>query len=317
MELYKKYRPKTLDQIVGNQQIIKILKGYDKLPQSILLTGNPGCGKTTVGRIIANNLLNCSGLDFIELDSAVFRGIDTVREIRKQMLYTSKRNRCWLMDEVHMLGTGGNSPKNAAQQALLKSLEDTPKNTFIILCTTNPEMLIPTIRDRCTTLKLENLTDEQMGVLIKSVTKKEKKKLFVTVKKQIIQDAQGHSRRALKVLEKVLCLREKDLMLKAAISEGIKISKTNELCQALLKGFEWKKISNILKGLKTESAENIRQSIMGYLTAGIIDQWAFKYSVDPAYILSWFYDKNTYDTGFNGIVFCCYCICQEIESPYI
>jgi len=319
MELYKKYRPQTLDDIKGNKVVVQTLKGYDELPHSILLVGNPGCGKTTIGRIIAHDMLGCKGIDYKELDSAVFRGIDTVREVRKQMQYSAVESDCrvWLIDEVHMLGTGGNSPKNAAQQALLKSLEDTPEHVYFILCTTNPEMLIPTIKDRCTTLKVENLSDDSMGSLLKDITKQEEKRLYKKVKQQIIQDAQGHPRRALKVLEKVLCLDDKRLMLKAAVAEGIKVSKTNELCQALLKGFEWKKVSKILKGLKAESPENIRQSVMGYLTAGILDQWAFNYSFDPGYIISWFYDKNTYDTGFNGIVFCCYCISEEVESPYI
>ena len=102
-------------------------------------------------------MLGCRGGDYREIDSADFRGIDTIREIRKQIQYLPIESDCrmWLLDEVHMLTA-------PAQEALLKALEDTPKHVYFALCTTEPQKLIKTIKGRCTHYTVDLLNEKQI-----------------------------------------------------------------------------------------------------------------------------------------------------------
>jgi len=308
MELYKKYRPKTLRQMVGNESVINTIKNIKNFPHAMLFTGPSGCGKTTLGRIIAK-MLGCTGFDYVEMDSAVFRGIDTVRDIRNKMMFkpSNSKNKLYLLDEIH-------KSTNDAQNAMLKALEDTPSHVYFILCTTNPEMLIPTIRSRCTMFEMQTLSDDDMNKLITRICLKEKKKIPDEVKEQIIDEAQGHPRHALNILDKVLLAGSMEEMIKIS-KEGNQEEKiVNDLSKALFNGDNWRTVSKILKSLKGKfPEEKIRRSIMGYMSAIILnnpkDERAWV-------IMSWFYDKNTFDTGFPGIVFCCKAICSGIEAPY-
>src|SRR6185369_12680477 len=91
----------------------------------------------------------CHNHDFHELNCAEVRGIDTIRGIQTQMGFAPlRKSRCWLIDEAHKL-TGD------AQNALLKTLEDTPEHVYFILATTDPEKLIATVRNRCTEIRLQ------------------------------------------------------------------------------------------------------------------------------------------------------------------
>ena len=132
MSLYLQYRPIELSQLKGNADIVATLEGMldnrTSCPHAFLLHGPTGCGKTTIGRIIASSL-GCKDSDFTEVDSADFRGIDTIREIRKssQFMPTHGDVRVWLIDECHKM-------TNDAQNALLKILEDTPTHIYFVLC---------------------------------------------------------------------------------------------------------------------------------------------------------------------------------------
>lgn len=314
MELYKKYRPKSLKTLIGNDNTVQSITNMKEYPHAILLTGASGTGKTTLGRILAK-MIGANGTDFVELDTASFRGIDTIRSIRKKMEYRplNSKKRVYLLDEVHQIGTGGASEKNAAQNALLKGLEEAPDHLHFILCTTNPEMLIDTIKSRCTHYQLELLSDDDMSKLLQRVCKKEKVKVSSDVTDEIIESAGGKPRRALTILEKVIVLDDKDQMLSAARDFDIEKGQVKELCYLLLKKAPWKKVSVELKKLKGEQPENIRRAIMGMMSSALLDGWGFKFENDPGYVMSFFYDKSTYDSGFSGIVFCCYAITQGLE----
>lgn len=109
MALYHKYRPTTFDEVVGNEQVIASLKAEmqkETPAHAYLLYGPTGCGKTTLGRIIAKEL-GCHEDDFTEVDSADFRGIDTVREMRRQSQFQPMSGKCrvWLLDECFAKGT--------------------------------------------------------------------------------------------------------------------------------------------------------------------------------------------------------------------
>ncbi len=303
MSLYLKYRPKTLEDIKGNQEIVSTLQGMlqkpDKMPHSILLHGGTGCGKTTIGRIIAEEL-GCKGHDLKEVDSADFRGIDTIREIRKQSQFRPLESPCrvWILDECHKLS-------NDAMNALLKILEDTPKHVYFILCTTDPQKLISTIKGRCSQFQVNPLQERDMLKLLKEVVRAEEENLAKPVYMQIIQDSLGHPRNALQILDQVLRV-EAEERLEVAKRSAKEQSESIELCRALIDGSGWKKVSNILQGLKDQDAESIRRHVLGYCQAVLL-----KGENDRAALVIEEFFEPLYNIGFPGLVYACYSVIKS------
>ena len=303
MSLYLKYRPQTFDGVVGNAEAVasiqNMVKDPETCPHVFLLHGPTGCGKTTIGRIIANEL-NCEGNDLSELDTADFRGIDTIREIRKQSQFVPLESdvRVWILDECHKL-TGD------AQNALLKILEDTPKHVYFILCTTEPNKLIPTIRGRCSQFQLNTLNEKQMMRLLRTVVKAEGENLARVVYEQIIQDSLGHPRNALQILDQVLRV-DPDNRLEVSKRVAEEQSLSIELCRALIKGAGWKEVSTILQGLKNQDAESIRRHVLGYSESVLLKSDNSR----AAHIIEEFYEP-LYNVGFPGLVYCCYSVVKS------
>ena len=105
MSLYHKYRPQSLDEVIGNENAVEAVRAElnkDNPSHSYLFHGPTGCGKTTLARITANNL-GATGRDFQEVDTADFRGIETIREMRRNSMFQPVEGSCrvWLLDEVH------------------------------------------------------------------------------------------------------------------------------------------------------------------------------------------------------------------------
>jgi DNA polymerase III subunit gamma/tau len=303
MSLYLKYRPQSLDQIKGNGDIIsmveKMTSNLKTCPHSFLLTGPTGCGKTTLGRIIADRL-GCKGQDYKEVDSADFRGIDTIREIRRNSQYKSLESPCrvWLLDEVHKLS-------NDAQNALLKILEDTPAHVYFILCTTDPQKLIDTIKGRCQHFQMQTLSDEQLFGLLRRVVREEGQTLEKEVYELIIQNSLGHPRNALQSLEQVLSVEPERRLEIARLTEA-KQAEIIQLCRALMKRESWKSIKGILAGLKEQEPETIRRAVLGYCQSVL-----FKEDNTIAGLIMEFFMDPTYNSGFAQIVFNCYSITKS------
>lgn len=306
MSLYLKYRPTSLDEVGGNNEIKVTLRGMFKkneIPHTLLFHGPTGTGKTTLARIIANKL-ECSENNIVEIDTAQFRGIDTVRDLRKNIQYNPLDGgvRVYILDEIHK-ATGD------AQNALLKILEDTPAHVYFILCTTDPQSLLPTIKGRCSQFQTKVLTEEEMEELLIKVAEAEGEPDFGNkhgeVLTQIIQDSQGHPRNALQILEQVLSTPVKR-RLSIAQQAAIEQSESIALCRALIKGESWSKVKVILQGLKTQEPEGIRRVVIGYAQSVLLS------SDNPraGLILEEFLEP-TYNAGFPRIVYASYSVTKN------
>lgn len=296
MSLYHKYRPKSFDEIIGNEITVSSLKRMlsKETPHSILFTGGTGCGKTTLARIVAKEL-GAYDEDILELDSAHFRGIDTIRELRKQVQYAPMKSkvRVWIIDECHKLS-------NDAQNAFLKTLEDTPKHVYFILCTTDPQKLIPTIKGRCQTFEVHPLKEREIFKLLRNIVKGEGEKISRNIYTQIMGDSLGHPRNAIQILEKVFSVEE-DKRQEVAEKTAEQQNQSIELCRALIKQTSWNKVSKILQGLKTEDPEGIRRHVLAYLQSVLLSG-----QNDVAAAIMEDFLEPFYNTGFPGLVYACY-----------
>jgi len=303
MSLYQKYRPQTLDQVRGNEEVVlvltNLLKKKKEFPHTVLFHGETGCGKTTLARIIAKEL-GCKERDLAEINSADFRGIDTVRDIIKnsQYLPIEGEKRAWIIDEVHKM-------TNDAQNALLKLLEDSLPHVYFLLCTTEPQKLLPTIRGRCSEFQVKPLSNMQMHRLLRSVVRSEKETLADEVYEQIVQDSLGHPRNALQILEQVLSVPEEH-RIQTAQKAAAQQSQIIELCRALINKSGWKEVRTIIEGLKDQEPENIRRIVLGYCQAILLKGENDR----AAMIIEAFWDP-TYNVGFPYITYACYSITKN------
>lgn len=268
MPLHTEYRPKTLDEIVGNIATVKSLTSIlnrkkKKIPHTFLFHGASGCGKTTFARIVSNEL-GCSEHDYIEINAGNNRGIDTARNILKNLHYKPLvgETKVILLDEVH-------ATTKDFQNALLKSLEDTPSHVYFILCTTDPQKLLLTVRNRCMMFEVKKLSVEKLREILNPIVEWEgAMDVSSDNLEQITTKADGCPRQALILLDEVIDLnpRERRRAIQAFKTQEEKII---DLCRALLKKDRWLNISKILKGLEDEP-EKVRWSVLGYMNTVLL-----------------------------------------------
>jgi len=257
-----KYRPGKFSEVVGNESTIRLVKSKVRLknpPHIYLITGPSGTGKTTLGRLIAK-YVKATGHNFKEMDNATYKGIDTVRDIRKVVKFTplgAGTNRAWLMDECHEL-----TPP--AQEALLTLFEDNcPSHAFFILCTTEPEKLKITLRRRCTHLELHPLDDDAIEQALTDTAAKEDKKVPRKIIEEIVERSIGSMGIALNLLDTIIDLPFKDMIVQIKNNKKTK-SASIDLCRALINKEKWKVVAGIIKGIDPGQEETVRRAVLGY-----------------------------------------------------
>jgi DNA polymerase-3 subunit gamma/tau len=208
LALYRKYRPQTFSDVVGQEQIVSLLEksiDQDKISHAYLFCGGRGTGKTTVARIFAKDI-GCNPEDIIEIDAASNRGIDEIRELREAVRTApfSSRYKVYIVDEAHML------TKEAAN-AFLKTLEEPPSHVVFILATTDPEKLPQTIVSRCQKVIFKEPTITMLAQRLVYVADKEGKVLPEEVAGLVSRHGNGSYRDALGFLEQVLRISGKEI----------------------------------------------------------------------------------------------------------
>ena len=268
MGLYQELRPTCLAEVVGNEVAVQsiekmIKKPASQRPHAFLFTGPSGCGKTTLARILAKEF-GCKGMGFIELDNATYRGIDGIRELKGQlrMNVIGSPVKVYLLDECHQL-----TPQ--AQEALLKMLEDCPPDVYFILCTTDPQKLIKTVKNRTTTYTVTNLPKRQLLVLLKTVKEVKNLKISDELIEAIAECCDGSPRRALVLLEQVMDIDEAlafDFLVKGTDKDSSIFDICNILKQTPIARFNQQKVVfKAFQTLKKEEPERIRRSIVALL----------------------------------------------------
>ena len=222
--LYRKWRPTTFDEVVGQEAVTETLKNQvrtGKIGHAYLFCGTRGCGKTSVAKILAR-AVNCpeaaglggnpcnqcavctsisrgSSMNVFEIDAASNNGVDNIRDIREQVEYppTEGKYKVYIIDEVHMLSTG-------AFNALLKTLEEPPAYVIFILATTDPQKVPQTILSRCQRYDFRRMKKETLIAQIRKLGEAEGFTAEDKACAAIAEAADGSMRDALSILDQCL-----------------------------------------------------------------------------------------------------------------
>ncbi|OGZ62629.1 MAG: DNA polymerase III, subunit gamma and tau [Candidatus Spechtbacteria bacterium RIFCSPLOWO2_02_FULL_38_8] len=223
--LYRKYRPQSFDEIVGQQHIVTTLRNAIKtgdISHAYLFSGPRGTGKTTMARVftktlncnssaqkddvclkcdICNQLEKGSFVDLIEIDAASNRGIDDIRELKEAVRVSPAVGdyKVYLVDEAHML-------TKEASNALLKMLEEPPAHAIFILATTEPHKLLPTIMSRTQHFDFHFLNSDEIKNKLQGILTREKRILESAVLDLVTLASGGSLRDAESILGKILSL---------------------------------------------------------------------------------------------------------------
>ena len=243
--LYRKFRPLTFDEIVGQEHIVKTIKNEiinNRVGHAYLFNGGRGTGKTSAAKILARavNCLNpqngepcneceiCKAAldgsltDIVEMDAASNNSVEDVRAIRDEVnfLPTLAKYRVYIIDEVHMLSTG-------AFNALLKTLEEPPAHVKFILATTEPQKLPATILSRCQRFDFKKISNENIEKRLNYVCSQSKIDITDDAKKVIAGLSEGAMRDALSILER--CMQEEGKITDEVVKELVGIPKTESV----------------------------------------------------------------------------------------
>ncbi len=224
--LYRKYRSKSLDEIVGQKHVTDILARsieQGRISHAYLLTGPRGVGKTSIARILAHAINKLPydddkiNLDIIEIDAASNNGVEDVRDLREkvQIAPVSAAKKIYIIDEVHMLS-------KAAFNALLKTLEEPPEHVVFILATTDVDKLPATIISRTQRFSFRAITKPEAVEHLKKIAKTEKIKIDDEALELIAERGDGSMRDSISLLDQLASLSgEKEPITVALIEASI------------------------------------------------------------------------------------------------
>ena len=272
--LYRKYRPISLDTVVGQESVTKPLKEAIKngnFSHAYIFTGPRGCGKTSVARIFAHEINNFpykledSYVDIIEIDGASNTGIDNIRDLReKAMIAPSEgKYKVYIIDEFHMLS-------KSAFNALLKIMEEPPKHVIFLLATTNLEKVPTTILSRAQVFSFKLADPETMQKHLETVAEKEGIKISSDALDLIVSRGGGSFRDSISLLDQVSNLKAKgeEITLKD-LEEALGLPEEVKITQILTDFEAGKSVAESIKDLLNSgtSAETLAENIIEKIIA--------------------------------------------------
>ena len=229
--LYRKYRPSTLKDVIGQDVVIKILENAvsnNKVGHAYLFSGPRGIGKTTIAKALAKTVnclepingnscekcANCNSInsgfcpDIIEIDAASNNGVDEIREIKNKisLVPTELKYKVYIIDEVHMLSIG-------AFNALLKTLEEPPEHVIFILATTDPQKVPSTIISRCQCYEFHRISNKNIIERLKYICNEENININKDVLERIAELSDGGMRDSIGMLDKLTAYSNSNITL--------------------------------------------------------------------------------------------------------
>ncbi len=242
--LARKYRPRVLDEIIGQDSIVQILKNAvlnDRVAHAYIFSGTRGVGKTSIARILAKSI-NCvngptinpcgvcepckdiqngNAVDVLEIDGASNTGVDSIRDLKENIIYTpqSFRYKIYIIDEVHMLS-------NSAFNALLKTLEEPPPHAKFIFATTELHKVPETILSRCQRFNFKRIPTGMIYSKLKEISGKEGLSITDENLMTIASYSDGSMRDSLSTLDTVISYYGNDIKEDVSAVLGLTVKKT-------------------------------------------------------------------------------------------
>ncbi len=310
-----KYRPRTIEDFVGQKRVVRAVRGMLKRQspsQTILISGPYGSGKTTMARLISR-YLNCQGKDrkmeeppcgeceackrmergalqdYQEINAASKRGIDSIRTLIDNAQFRPNANfRIFVLDEVHKITAD-------AAEALLKITEEPPPESILILCTTDPQKMKGSLRSRCMKLNMDLVEQEDIARLLMRVIRGEKASKEVFNKDVLMKIASlvdGHPRDAVATLEVLINqvedegeIEDIDAAMIKIIEDVIPVSE-DKIAAAMLLGIYAGKATAALLALEgTSSYKTLAEQLVEFHTHAM--RWRFSPKLHDKMFYAW------------------------------
>ena len=273
--LYRKYRPSSLEELVGQPDAVQLISEQIKnsnLSHAYLFSGPRGVGKTSLARIIATTIGCDPVFDITEIDAASHNKVDDVRELNDSVNFIASspgKKRVFILDEVHMLS-------NAASNAFLKTLEEPPEHVIFILATTEPERVIETIRSRTTQIAFKRIKNADIITSLEKISKAEKIKLSKDVLEYIANQSDGSLRDAINLFEQTFSTFGNKATMEQLYSILGKVTITDLL--QILKAMGTQDTASVLKVLRANYKNGLQAiDILNSITDLFRNLFYFKY----------------------------------------
>lgn len=266
LALYRKYRSRKLDEIVGQKHITDVLSNalkQGRISHAYLLTGPRGVGKTSIARIMAHEINNlpysdeATHLDIIEIDAASNNGVDDVRDLREKarLAPVSAAKKIYIIDEVHMLS-------KPAFNALLKTLEEPPEHVVFILATTDIDKLPATIVSRTQRFAFKPISQADATKHLRFVADKEGIKVSDEALELIAERGDGSFRDSISLLDQLSSVADSKTGITAQLVETSLGLATKQAIADIIKKLNDKDLSGLIKVLEKLNSDGVDSSIL-------------------------------------------------------